>query len=341
MNLILLCLNLLPALAVYNNNTLEELVIPETERSLSTSLETKPQPKLFFDDLLEIPPTFIKDLISLSKSTPPVRLNKATTVQIPSIFDVKRHLNSAITSDCVFQHLANWQCSLFCTDYDVEEVFRNLYYGTLAVVGANHKTKEIIISHRGSINIQNWLRNLSYEPVQFPGAKEGALVHKGFLGVYNSNAAKVNEYLFKMIEKPKYKGYTVIFTGHSLGAAAATVQAVDLGPKLNEKKVPFKLFAYHSPRVGDKNFVDYAVALNFPIARYTMQGDLVNQLGPRQLKYVHLPGEFHTHKDERGDKVMTCSQEWDEDPNCAWSSRDNIDLLDHVRAFNQLINFLC
>jgi len=58
----------------------------------------------------------------------------------------------------------------------------------------------------------------------------------------------------------------IIITGHSLGAAIATLAAPDIHRFLEENQLPHRIIAIHtfgSPRVGNKAFVEYYNAL-FP-----------------------------------------------------------------------------
>jgi hypothetical protein len=76
--------------------------------------------------------------------------------------------------------------------------------------------------------------------------------------------------------------YKLLITGHSLGAAMATLLAA--------LKVPSALYTFGSPRVGDHDFVSSLSAIqNF---RYVDCCDLVTQLPPALLGYAHL-GDPH------------------------------------------------
>ncbi|KXN65850.1 alpha/beta-hydrolase, partial [Conidiobolus coronatus NRRL 28638] len=189
--------------------------------------------------------------------------------------------------------------------------------GTKATIGIEPSTKEIIISHRGSRTLQNWVMDFNFNKVRLPNSPEGVFVHKGFLDMYQSLSSEINSYLMNMLDSGMYKGYKVVVTGQSLGAALATVHAVDIASKVKNKGFEINLYAYHSPRVGNQAFVDYIISLDFPIARYTNKADYISHLGPRSWGYVHIPVEFHTDfSDITSKSLRECSQEYDEDPKC-------------------------
>jgi predicted lipase len=98
-------------------------------------------------------------------------------------------------------------------------------YGLTAV---HSPSKSIIVSFRGTRNLNNWLNNLLFAKpdVPFPTAPEGAKVHFGFLKDY----LQVREslvYSFSKLRKALPE-YTVHYIGHSLGGALAVLAALDL-----------------------------------------------------------------------------------------------------------------
>jgi predicted lipase len=126
--------------------------------------------------------------------------------------------------------LANWTCvpckgfSQGTSNITLLGKFTKVY-GLTAV---HNPSKSVIVSFRGTRNLNNWLNNLLFAKpdVPFPSAPEGAKVHYGFLKDY----LQVREglvYSFSKLRKalPDYKVY---FIGHSLGGALAVLAALDL-----------------------------------------------------------------------------------------------------------------
>jgi hypothetical protein len=79
-------------------------------------------------------------------------------------------------------------------------------------------------------------------------------------------------------------GYRLLFTGHSLGAAMATLASSLCTPK--------SLYTFGSPRVGDQAFVDRLKVLDNH--RYVDCCDLVARVPPEGvLGYAHIPGDIY------------------------------------------------
>jgi hypothetical protein len=79
------------------------------------------------------------------------------------------------------------------------------------------------------------------------------------------------------------KDYRLLFTGHSLGAAMATLAS--------SLQKPGALYTIGSPLVGDQAFADLLKALDNH--RYVDCCDLVTRVPPEVLGYVHIPGKIY------------------------------------------------
>ena len=75
---------------------------------------------------------------------------------------------------------------------------------------------------------------------------------------------------------------TLVYTGHSLGAALATVAA--------SKEPPMELYTFGSPLVGDEDFT--RTLNNVVCFRYVDCCDLVTRIPPEVCGYMHV-GKFH------------------------------------------------
>lgn len=82
----------------------------------------------------------------------------------------------------------------------------------------------------------------------------------------------------------------VWFTGHSLGAAMATIMACRFGSD-NKFPVPAGLFTYGSPRVGDRKFANHMNALPFEHHRWVNNGDIITKI-PLVPWFYHC-GKMH------------------------------------------------
>jgi hypothetical protein len=79
----------------------------------------------------------------------------------------------------------------------------------------------------------------------------------------------------------------VFFTGHSLGAALATLLAT--------VKAPSALYTFGSPLVGDSDFVD--ALKNVRNFRYVDCCDIVTRIPPEALGYQHVGKPYYIARD--------------------------------------------
>ena len=77
-----------------------------------------------------------------------------------------------------------------------------------------------------------------------------ALVHNGFYKAYNDVSSNIKDYVTNLFQTHKFAQPSILVTGHSLGAALATLCAADLKRNgLTGKGM--KLYNFGSPRVGN------------------------------------------------------------------------------------------
>jgi hypothetical protein len=107
----------------------------------------------------------------------------------------------------------------------------------------------VIIAFKGSSTIKDFFYNINtglIRPEEISGK-----VHQGFYNLLMKN--KTLNKISKIIEN--YPGSTkVIFTGHSLGGALASLMTSYCQNKFGKDRV--SLFTFGSPRVGDQTFCD-------------------------------------------------------------------------------------
>lgn len=107
-------------------------------------------------------------------------------------------------------------------------------------------------------------------------------VHRGFKEEVDDIWPKIEPHL-------ENKKDNVWFTGHSLGAAMATICASRC--KVAESfPDPIGLFTYGSPRVGNKKYVSYS-RINH--CRWVNNNDLVTRVPPASLTYRHTGQEYY------------------------------------------------
>jgi len=124
--------------------------------------------------------------------------------------------------------------------------FQNVTTDTYGFVAGN--TDMILVSFRGTEqNIKDWLTDL--DAVKMQGPAGNGMVHEGFyeavLGVW--------EQLRTAITNFQDAGQKIWFTGHSLGAALATLAVARIVSEAHIAPVN-GLYTYGKPRVGDDDF---------------------------------------------------------------------------------------
>lgn len=130
-----------------------------------------------------------------------------------------------------------------------------------------------VLVFRGSHEFQDWLSNLGTILTEWP---HGGTVHWGF----KEALAKVWDDVASYLDTIKVP---IFYTGHSLGAALATLAA--------SKKPPNALYTFGSPRVGNIQFSKSLIDLNN--YRVVNHRDAVTSVPPNGLFNFYHAGELH------------------------------------------------
>jgi len=179
---------------------------------------------------------------------------------------------------------------------------------TYGYIGYQPNIETIFVTFRGSEDIQNWVTNLEATLTSYPLCS-GCQVHKGF---YEAEQAVFPNILAQVKSlKSKYPNYSVIATGHSLGAALASLTAFDL---VSNGVSGVQLYDYGSPRVGNTAFADWASKGSVPVTRCTHYKDMVPHT-PMHERFTHMAGEIYEDL-KSGGPLYDCSGE--EDPKCSY-----------------------
>ena len=148
--------------------------------------------------------------------------------------------------------------------------------------------KTTIISLTGTIFIDEWVDDLYYPQVMpyqlsnyIPG--QNMLVHGGFYGIYSGIQARLWE-----LWNTKYKSVStqLLITGHSLGAALATMCGFDFGGTVSG--VDTYVYTFAAPRSGNTEYASAFDAINPDSYRIFNTEDIVPALPPPiWLEYVY------------------------------------------------------
>ncbi|KAK8698722.1 hypothetical protein V6N13_114831 [Hibiscus sabdariffa] len=186
--------------------------------------------------------------------------------------------------------------------------------------------RDILVAWRGTATEAEWVCNINFSqtsPSELFGADNDAKVHSGFLSLYTGTNSKTpisaRQQVLKAVRElvDKYKGeeISITVTGHSLGAALATLNAMDIvangynkptGSSTLSAGCLVTAFPYASPRVGNDGlkqlFDTFQNRLRLRLLRITNAHDVVpmvpfdNFIWP----YTHLGQELKIDSSKSG-----------------------------------------
>ncbi|KAL4562933.1 hypothetical protein LXL04_026964 [Taraxacum kok-saghyz] len=124
--------------------------------------------------------------------------------------------------------------------------------------------RDVVIAYRGTATCLEWVENLRATLTSLPndvaGERKKAMVQKGFLSMYTTATPTspslrdmVREEIARIIGKYGDEPLSVTITGHSLGAALATLTAYDITSKFKQSPM-VTVVSFGGPRVGNRNF---------------------------------------------------------------------------------------
>ena len=182
-------------------------------------------------------------------------------------------------------------------------------HDTHGYIGYTESKKSIYVVFRGSESIKNWVSNLDAVLTDYPKCS-GCDVHEGF---YKAEQHSINNILSEVkILKEKYPSFEIVVTGHSLGAALATLASVDIKEAGLE---PVYVYTFGSPRVGDTKFAEWYTESMTNAHRITHHKDMVVH-SPMHERFTHVGNELYEEDNTVPVALNTCSGL--EDKHCAY-----------------------
>jgi len=189
--------------------------------------------------------------------------------------------------------LDSWTCET-CDqrvelDYIVEES------GVRALQGYDSYSGTLFIAFRGSVNIQNWIDNIQISKIS-PYNDTSIGVSKGFYKAYNSIKPELFDNLPSLVEK--YNTKRLLITGHSLGAALATLMSYDIITIFPTYELSY-VVTFGSPRVGNAAFSTSFNSYSESVTHYriTHYYDMVPHVPEEFLGYLHISNEIWYNED--------------------------------------------
>jgi hypothetical protein len=182
-------------------------------------------------------------------------------------------------------------------------------FDTHGYIGYRTEDETIYIVFRGSEDIENWIENIRITFVDYPYCKE-CQVHKGWYNTYKNVMDQIM--LDVSTLNVIFPSYKVVVTGHSLGAALASLTAVDL--QMVNSNV--QLYNYGCPRVGNEQFSNWFSDHISNHYRVTHHKDIVPHV-PTHERYTHFDGEWYHESNIDASDLKECTN-GPEDPSCAY-----------------------
>ncbi|KAI9296694.1 alpha/beta-hydrolase, partial [Neoconidiobolus thromboides FSU 785] len=226
----------------------------------------------------------------------------------------KAYARFAGAAYCDNESIKSWKCThcVQVTDkLEKIQIFEDVSTQTKGYFVVNNNRKEIIVSFRGSANLQNWLINAQTGkvPIRFGG--NSYYVHGGFKKVTDNLFPVVSSNLKSL--QSSYPQYKVVITGHSLGAAIASLIALRVKYELNVPNNKLNLYTYGGPRIGDPDFARFVNRHGFTIGRFVNENDVVPHLPAEISDYNHHQRELWVN----GYDTKLCSADYLEDEDCS------------------------
>ncbi|XP_022759446.1 phospholipase A(1) DAD1, chloroplastic-like [Durio zibethinus] len=151
--------------------------------------------------------------------------------------------------------------------------------------------RDVVIAFRGTATCLEWLENLRATLTSLPDDEDnvvhkgsGAMVGSGFMSLYTSGTTTcpslqnmVREEIGRILEIYGDEPLSLTITGHSLGAALATLAAQDINSNFNNAPM-VTVISFGGPRVGNQNFRHQLEKSGTKILRIVNSDDLITKV---------------------------------------------------------------
>ncbi|CAG8524868.1 9405_t:CDS:2 [Ambispora leptoticha] len=263
---------------------------------------------------------------SSTSSTPAIMVSPADDTQFK--FWVKY-------ASAAYCNVEGWNCGVACQGVTAQTRLLQYFDQTVnkAYVAANDQKKSIVVAFRGTADIEGFMQDSQFYLTDYPGIT-GAKIHAGFLNTFQMINKNVTNFVKEIV--PKYPGYNVILTGHSLGGAMAILQLLEFVNIPGLSRDNLFVYTYGEPRIGNDVFAKYVENLRINIFRVVNKNDLIPHLPPRAFTYIQHSPEFFVHSNNT---MFECPVA--EDINCSNSLTPNFDLIAHANYFDTAFVITC
>ncbi|PYI07819.1 lipase [Aspergillus sclerotiicarbonarius CBS 121057] len=163
----------------------------------------------------------------------------------------------------------------------------NDYGDTAGFFAVDTTNERLVVSFRGSSTLENWIANIDFILEEEESLCSGCYVHSGWWKAWEQVADDLTSEIESAMST--YSGYSLFFTGHSLGGALATIGAT----VLRNAGYTIQLYTYGCPRVGNYELAEYITSqgsgANY---RVTHTNDIVPRLPPMLFGYSQPSPEY-------------------------------------------------
>ncbi|KAH6586629.1 hypothetical protein BASA50_000341 [Batrachochytrium salamandrivorans] len=253
--------------------------------------------------------TFSPELVNLSKRAQSVV--DANTVSRMSKF---MQYSAAVYFSNVSVS-GKWECGVVCEGDIKDTVIQTVFLQTsgkitAGIVAIQPSSKTIVVAFRGVNYLSDWITNIQFTKWPAPWLNDGDVstnhkrvpfpkdleVHSGFQSAY----LDIRSLMMTSIRtaQKKYPGFKLVFTGHSLGGALASLATADYVNHESGDTSNVSVYTYGEPRVGNSQWADWFDSLSITSYRVTSQGDPVPRLPPYMMGYSHTKQEYFITSDK-------------------------------------------
>ena len=175
-------------------------------------------------------------------------------------------------------------------------------YHPAYIVAFDHKTKNIVISVRGTMSYNDIITYMNNNTVQFMNGKVHEGILKGARNIYNDIINK----LIILTRNNKYKNYGLRFVGHSLGGAVVSVITYILFDNYDFMRSKTKTYTFGPPPIFSENIAE---KWNNNITTFVNNKDLIPRLSIGEQLF--LPGLIlHFIKTKNRYKIISRKKEY-------------------------------
>ncbi|KAK2006654.1 lipase [Colletotrichum eremochloae] len=153
-------------------------------------------------------------------------------------------------------------------------------------IALDNTARLIVVAFHGTDSTDDWINNLKAGLVD-SDLCSGCKVHNGFQDTWAGIEQTVTVVVPGL--RSVHPDYNVVTTGHSLGAALATLSSAHLRQRMG---IPIDSYLYGSPRVGNQEFVEFFNGQPGQTFRVTHWDDPVPRLPGHGLGYYHVDTEY-------------------------------------------------